>query len=186
MTELRRLAPPAVEPATRAAQFLAKRGHVVMKQFHEIGTMKCDLGTKLTLTTLVFAIAKNTRGDRTFGLKIEHATRNGRSESCLVDHDELKELLLAIKYLVELANQTSAERSDYTEFVYVTRDSLKVGFFQEDNGRQQAFFDVSPGGEMMFLSLEQLRILFQLIKKGREYLLEKGAEADTAVSQEEA
>jgi hypothetical protein len=186
MTELRRLAPPVEEPATRAAKFLARRGHVVMKQFHEIGTMKCDLGTKLTFTTLVFAIAQNAKGERTFGLKIEHETRNGRNESCLVDHDELKELLLAIKYLVGLAKQTSVERSDYTEFVYVTRDSLKVGFFQEDNGRQQAFFDVSPGGEMMFLSLEQLRMVFELIKKGREYLLEKGAEIDTVVTQEEA
>ena len=186
MTELRRLAASSDEPPTNAGKFLAKRGHVVMKQFHEIGTLKCDLGTKLTLTTLVFAIAQGTKGDRTFGLKIEHATRNGRDESCLVDHDELKELLLAIKYLVGLAKQTSGERSDYTEFVYVTRDSLKVGFFQEVDGKQQAFFDVSPGGEMMFLSLDQLRTVFELIKKGRDYLIERGAETDTVATHERA
>ena len=75
MTELRRLAASSDEPPTNAGKFLAKRGHVVMKQFHEIGTLKCDLGTKLTFTTLVFAIAQGTKGDRTFGLKIEHATR---------------------------------------------------------------------------------------------------------------
>jgi hypothetical protein len=186
MTELRRLAASSEEPATNAGRFLAKRGHVVMKQFHEIGTLKCDLGTKLTFTTLVFAIAQGAKGDRTFGLKIEHETRNGRNESCLVDHDELKELLLAIKYLVGLAKQTAGERNDYTEFSYVTRDSLMTGFFQDSDGRQQAFFDVRPGGEMMFLSLEQLRAVFELIKKGREYLIEKGAEVDTVVTQQEA
>lgn len=184
MTELRRLAASREEPATNAGKFLAKRGHVVMKQFHEIGKFKCDLGKKLTFTTLIFAIAQGTKGDRTFGLKIEHETREGEYESCLVDFDELKELLLAIKYLIGLAKQTAAERNDYTEFEYVTRDALKVGFYQEATGEQQAFFDASPGGSMMFLSFDQLRTVFELVKRGRDYLIEKGAGMDAVVVQE--
>jgi hypothetical protein len=105
MTDLRRIAASREEPTTNAGKFLAKRGHVVMKQFHEIGKLRCDLGTKLTFTTLVFAIAQGTKGDRTFGLKIEHETGEGQFESCLVDFDELKELLLAIKYLIGLASR---------------------------------------------------------------------------------
>ena len=183
MTDLRRLVATREEPPTNAGKFLAKRGHVVMKRFHDIGKMKCDLGTKLTFTTLIFAIAQGTKADRTFGLKIEHETREGDFESCLVDFDELKELLLAIKYLIGLAKQTSMEQVDYTEFEYVTRDTLKVGYFQETAGRQQAFFDVSPGGAMMFLSFDQLRTIFELIKKGRDYLIEEGASMDADVSQ---
>lgn len=184
MTEIRRVASTREEPPTDAAKFLAKRGHVVMKQFHEIGKFKCDYGTKLTFSTLIFAIAQGTKGDRTFGLKIEHETKDGLEESCLIDFDELKELLLAIKHLFELAPRTLEELSDYSEFEYVTRDALKVGFYQEPNGRQQAFFDVSPGGSMMFLSFDQLREVFALIKQGREYLIEKGASRDSTIEQD--
>ena len=183
MSELRKLAPQRDEPATQAARFLAKRGCVVMKQFHEIGKVKCDYGTTLTFATLIFAIAQGTKGDRTFGLKIEHENNDGYEESCLVDFDELKELLLAIKHLLGLAKQAATERQDYTEFAYRTKDHLKVGFYQDTNGQQQAFFDVAPGGSMMFLSFDDLRTVFELIKSGREYLIEKGAGVDAVVSQ---
>lgn len=183
MSEIRQLAPYRGEPATEAGRFLAKRGHVVMKQFREIGKVQCDYGTKLTFSTLIFSIAQGTKGDRTFGLKIEHESQDGMEESCLIDFDELKELLLAIKHLLELAKRTAAERSDYTEFEYITRDSLKVGFYQDPNGHQQAFFDVSPGGSMMFLDFDGLRKIFEQIKKGREYLIEKGAGVDAVISQ---
>ena len=161
-----------------AGRFLAKRGHVVMKQFHKVGMVKCDYGTKLTFSTLVFAIAQGTMGDRTFGLKIEHESSDGLEESCFVDFDELKELLLAIKYLLQFAKQAASERNDYTEFEYVTRDDLKVGFYQDTNGHQQAFFDVSPGGSMVFLDFDGLHLIFEAIEKGREYLVEKGAGLD--------
>ena len=183
MGDLRRIAASRDEPATTAGKFLARRGHVVMKQFHDIGKLRCDAGTKLTFTTLVFAIGQGSKGDRTFGLKIEHEAEDRQYESCLVDFDELKELLLAIKYLIGLAKDAAVERTDYTEFEYVTRDQLKVGFFQEINGRQQAFFDVSPGGEMMFLTFDQLRTVFELVKKGREHLIERGAGSEAEVSQ---
>lgn len=183
MTDLRRIAASKEESATNAGKFLAKRGYVVMKQLREVGKLKCDLGTKLSFTTLVLAIAQGAKGDRTFGLKIEHETEEGHFESCLVDFDELKELLLAIKFLIGHAKQTSAERTDYTEYEYVTRDELKVGFFQDPAGRQEAFFDVRPGGAMMFLTFDQLRTIFDLVKKGREYLLEKGAGTEVEVTQ---
>lgn len=183
MSEIRKLAPQRDEPATEAARFLAKRGLVVMKQFHEIGKVKCDYGTKLTFSTLIFAIAQGSKGERTFGLKIEHESAEGYEESCLVDFDELKELLLAIKHLLGMAKQTAAERNDYTEFEYRTKDHLKVGYFQDTNGRQQAFFDVAPGGSMMFLSFEDLRTIFELIRSGREYLIQKGAGVEVVVTQ---
>lgn len=183
MSEIRKFAPKQDEPATEAGKFLAKRGLVVMKQFHEIGKVKCDYGTKLTFSTLIFAVAQGTKGDRTFGLKIEHESNEGFAESCLVDFEELKELLLAIKHLLGLAKQVATERNDYTEFEYLTKDHLKVGFYQDTNGHQQAFFDVAPGGSMMFLGFDDMRTIFELIKSGREYLIDRGAGVDSVVTQ---
>jgi hypothetical protein len=182
MTNIRDIAPKPQEPATRAGQFLIKRGHVVLKEFRDIGSFKCDHGTKLSVQTLIFAIASGGSGDRTFGIKLEHANPNKYDESCLIDFDELKELLIAIKYLLQLAQEKQGTRCDYTEYQYVSKDSFTVGFFQENSGRQQVFVDVSPGGGMMFISFDHLRKLFELIKAGREHLISKGAGTEATVT----
>lgn len=182
MPNIRDIAPKADEPATRAGQFLVRRGHVVMKEFRDFGSFKCDHGTKLSVQTLVFAIASGTNGERTFGIKLEHENPNKYDESCLIDFDELKELLLAIKFLLQLAQEKQGTVSDYTEYQYVSRDSFTVGYFQDVSGRQQAFIDVSPGGGMMFVGFEGLRKLFEFIKAGREHLISKGAGVDATVS----
>lgn len=197
MTEIRKLAPRVDESPTKAGKFLAKRGHVVMKQFREMGKVHCEYGSTMTVSTLLFAIAQGNGGERTFGLKIEHVTRDGLQESCLLDFDEIKELLLAIKHLLGLAKATeqsqvvdtfsafkvaktsASEQVDYTEFQYITRDSLKVGFYQDTDGRQQAFFVVSPCSDNMFLGFDELRLIFEVLKKGRECLIEKGAGSDS-------
>jgi len=182
MPHVRDLAPRPEEPATRAGQFLVKRGHVVMKEFRDFGSFKCQYGTKLSIQTLVFAIASGASGERTFGIKLEHENPNKWDESCLIDFDELKELLLAIKFLLQLAQDKQRSVTDYTEYQYVSRDSFKVGFYQDANGRQEAFIDVSPGGGMMFLGFENLRKLFEFIKAGREHLISKGAGVDATVT----
>lgn len=182
MTNIRDIAPKPDEPATQAGKFLIRRGHVVMKEFRDFGSFKCDYGTKLSVSTLIFAIAQGASGDRTFGIKLEHQNADGYDESCLIDFDELKELLLAIKYLLQLAQEKAGTKSDYTEYQYVSKDSLKLGFFQERDGRQQAFIDVSPGGSMMFVEFDHLRRAFELIKAGREHLIGKGAGIDATVT----
>ena len=178
MDDARRITTTRPEAATDAGRFLAKRGHVVMKQFRDIGEIECNHGDTLKFSTLLFATAQGTRGERTFGIKIEHESESGE-ESCLMDFIELKEFLLAIKHLIGLAKQTHGTVSDYTEFQYVTKDSLKVGFYEDTKGQQQAFIDVSPGGDMSFLELDALRQVFEIIKRGREYLIEKGANEDS-------
>lgn len=178
MNEIRKLLPAKEEPPTAVGKFLAKRGLLVIKQFREIGKIECNYGTTLVVSTLVLAVAKGSTGEQTFGLKFEHESQDGLQESCLVDFDELKELLLAIKHLISLSDKTETEEFDYTEFEYQTKDFLRVGFYQEPKGRQQAFFDVSPGGSMMFIGFGDLRRIFELIKRGREYLIEKGARSE--------
>ena len=182
MTSIRDVAPKPAEPATNAGRFLARRGHVVMKEFKDFGKLKCDYGTTLTISTLIFAIVQGDAGDRTFGIKMEHENPESYDESCLLDFDELKELLLAIKYLLKLSKETANKPCDYTEFQYISRDELKLGYFQESSGRQQAFIDVSPGGGMMFITFDQLKKIFSTVKDGRDHLIEKGAGSDAAVT----
>lgn len=155
-----------------------------MKQFREMGRTSCLYGSELVFSTLLFAIAQGDRGERTFGLKVEHSTSDGIEESCLVDFDELKELLLAIRHLLELAKQNKSFSKDYTEYEYITKDSLHVGFYQDSKGKQQAYFDVSPNGETTFLGFDTLREIFNIIMKGRDHLIQLGAGAEAVESEQ--
>ena len=170
------------EPATNVGQFLAKRGRLVMKEFREFKKIKCEYGTTLTITTLILATAQSRTAERTFGLKLEHENQDGYDESCFLDFDELIELLHAIKYIFNTAKEILSEKRDYTEFEYSTKESMRVGFFQTKPGDQQAFFDVAPGGSMMFISFDQLREIFNTIKSAREHLVNCGAGSDAEIS----
>lgn len=176
MSEIRALAPQPIEPATNVGRFLAKRGVLVMKEFRHFRKIKCEYGTTLEITTLVLSIAQSHNAERSFGLKLEHKNRDGIDESCFLDFDELLELLQAIKYIFNIAKEIREEDRDYTEFEYSTKESMKVGFFQSPpDRRQQAFFDVRPGGSMMFISFDQLKEIFGVIKDAREHLVGLGA-----------
>lgn len=176
MSEIRALAPQPTEPATNVGRFLAKRGVLVMKEFRHFHKIKCEYGTTLDVTTLVLSVAQSHNADRSFGLKLAHKNRDGYDESCFLDFDELLELLQAIKYIFNVAKDIREEDRDYTELEYSTKESMKVGFFQSPpDRRQQAFLDVRPGGSMMFLSFEQLKEIFGVIKEAREHLISVGA-----------
>jgi hypothetical protein len=176
MTEIRNVFPQRDEPVTDAAKFLAIRGHILIKQFHRLGKRKCDKDVMLTFSTLIFTKLHGTKVERTFGLKVESENSTDNDEFCFLDFEELKELLLAIKNLIGLAKQTSTVSDEYTECEYVTKGCFKVGFCQDPKGQQQAFINISEKSSTTFMSFDDLRMVFELVKSGREYLIEKGAE----------
>ena len=63
MTEIRRIATDKEVPPTNAGKFLARRGHIVMKQYRAIGKLECDYFMSLTFSTMIFSIAHGSQGD---------------------------------------------------------------------------------------------------------------------------
>jgi hypothetical protein len=148
-----------------------------MKEFREFRKFKCEYGTTLTVTTLILSVAQSDTADRSFGVKLEHVSDH-LDESCLLDFDEILELLGAIKYIFNAAKELKGQVRDYTEFVYSTKESMRVGFYQTAVGKQQAFIDVEPGGKVMFVTFDQMRDLFNVLKDAREHLSQCGAGDD--------
>jgi hypothetical protein len=175
MSDARNLIHEPPQPATNVGRFLARRGVLVMKEFKEFGKIRCEFGPTLTITTLILAIAQSLNADRTFGVKLECKDSDDRTDSSLLDIDEIAEFLHAIKYIFNIAKEVRGQARDYTEFIYSTKDGVRVGFYQRVDGQQQAFIDVSPRGETIFISFDRLREVFNTIKLAREHLIEKGA-----------
>lgn len=162
-------------PETKMGRFLAERGILLKKQFREFAKVRAYPGT-LAVSTLIFEFPNSTEPN-SYGVKVEHENPDKWDETALIDFDEMEEMLRAIKYLYEIAKEIEGKTGDYTEFLYSTKDRVRVGFYQTVDGTQRAFFDVQPRGGMLFISFEQLREVFDGLREAYKHLKNSGAVA---------
>ncbi len=165
---------PGKGPATELGKLLNERGRLLKKEFHEFAKLRA-YSTTLTVNTLIFSFPRSDTNRRIFGVKLDQESEDSYDESAFLDFDEMEEMLRAIKFLYEVAMENEGKHGEYSEYIYSTKDEVQVGFFQTQDGEQRAFFDVEPGGGMLFLSFEQLREVFDGLKRAYQYLLDSGA-----------
>jgi hypothetical protein len=165
---------PLPQYNTKAQTFIAKRGALVMKEFSPIGVVLGRHASKIEVESLVFTIMKTAKIDRTYGIKLTiYTARQGyeREETCLIDQDELTELVNGMNFLSEKLGQFGSGVPNYTELIYVTNDDFKVGFFvSAGSDPDPTLFCSARGGENAFMPAARLSELTQLIEKGMEYL----------------
>jgi hypothetical protein len=165
---------PLPQYNTKAQTFIAKRGALVMKEFSPIGVVHGRHASKIEVDSLVFTTMKAAKIDRTYGIKLTvYTTRQGyeREETCLIDQDELTELIKGMNYLSEKLVQFGSGVPSYTELIYVTNDDFKVGFFVSAGADPDpTLFCSARGGENAFMPSARLSQLTQLVEKGMEYL----------------
>jgi hypothetical protein len=172
---------PQPNQSAHARQFEEMRGVLILKQYHEIGTLTCEYSDCLVFKTLILASATAGLYRKEYCIIVESEEGNGTGGIIWVDFDETKELLLALKYIIETAEFMSAKPTDYTEVKFTTREGFGVGYYQACKPRteQHAFVKLSST-HSTFLDISQLRDLFALITRGRDYLKSQGAKATTA------
>lgn len=161
---------------TLLGRSLNERGLLMKREFRDFGDIKTTYAGVLSVKTLVISFPKSDSSKKIYGVKVEQEETNGYDESAFLDFDELEELLRAMKYLYEVAGSDHESGSDYTELQYSTKGEVVVGFYRTTDGMIHSYFDVEPGGEMLFLSQPQFREIFSAIKHAYSYLVELGAE----------
>jgi hypothetical protein len=146
-----------------------------MKEFRDIATVKSEHGHKLEITTIVITIARVHQGDRRFGVSIQQSDTDGDKEgSAFIDFDEIDELIAGLAYMDGAARKLAGQERDYTEFIYSTKDGLRIGFYQSQ-GEQQAFIDVGGNGRSAFLGFERLAGLKSAMESAKAHLIRRGA-----------
>jgi hypothetical protein len=169
---------PAPESGTKAQAFIARKGALVMKEFHPISTVESVYDGEMEIETLVFSVMRGHQVDRTYGVKVTCRTgdENYQQDVSLVDLDELPELLDGLRYLDEKYKQlTSVGITDYTELNYSTKGLFSVGFYLQFNPVRRSFdsrvFSSCNEGESLFFEREAiLRILDSLVS-AQQYLV---------------
>lgn len=145
-----------------------------MKEFAPVGWTLGEHRSKIEVESLVFSIMKGQQVDRTYGLKLTISTNEegyAQEENCLVDQDELPELINGMTYLNEKFMQLRDGVPSYTEISYITRDDFKVGFYVNPGPDPDPKAFCSAGGSSTaFMEPKKLIRLRDLIAKGLVYL----------------
>lgn len=162
--------------ATKAQAFIARKGALVMKEFHPIAKVESDYIGQLEIETLVFSMMKGRQVERTLGVKATTVSFSNsfRQESIsLIDLDEMPELLDGLRYLREKQEQLLAGNiSDYTELNYTTNGSFRVGFYvQASQGKiDTGVFASCQGGESQSFGQEAISTISAAMERAKEYL----------------
>jgi hypothetical protein len=165
------------EVGTNVGRFALRRGHLIMKELKPIATVNCEYNQKIRIETLILSVVNTSQQDRSFGVRLEHFNEDEQSESLgFMDFDEIDEVTGALKFIGQLTIQMQAQQRDYTEVTYVTRGSVKFGFYLS-NGSQQCFIDVSGGGRLVFLAKRTLELLNEALTISATHLRSRGAQA---------
>lgn len=159
------------EPATKLEQFLAKKGKLIIKDFHEAGVLKGQYGTKITVDSLtIYEPGKET--DKIRGLRIEvyEGGRLERSDTSFLDLDEVESLSQAITYMIGLLEKWQGKNREYTEVIFSTKGDFKVGFYQK--GAEVTSFSENGiiGAASCYFQTNDLSKLKVIIDKGNDLL----------------
>ena len=90
---------PQPKHNTKAQTFTAKRGALVMKEISSIGLLTGKYNSKVGIDAFIFTVMKVAQIDRTRGIMVTVKTDNDGLQTCLIDEDELPELVNGINYL---------------------------------------------------------------------------------------
>lgn len=174
--------PKPEEPqGTNVKRFLSSRGLLLMKEFKDVNTVRCDYGTKIDLATVMISrMGTDSAPPKiNYGLKLEMTDSDDRSDSAFLDFEEFEEVISALEFISSLANRMRSEQRDYAEVTYITKDEITLGFFQHAGagGLQTAYVKLSGYGDAGYLSLQMLEFLKKNLEYARDYLRSKGATA---------
>ena len=160
--------PPATQkPATKLEQFLAKKGKILVKEFHKAGVFYGQYATKITIDALIIYEPGKGR-DKIRGLRIEvyEGGRLDRSDTAFLDKEEVESLSQAITYMINLIKKWRGAYREYTEVIFSTKGDFKLGFYQQNTQLQGFAQSGVIGAAHCYFPIDKLSELKEIIDKG--------------------
>jgi hypothetical protein len=163
--------PKTKEPSTHLEAFLAKKGKLVIKDFHELGVIKGKFGARISFDA-VMLYEPGMEKESVKGLRVEvkEAGRLERENTSFLDIDEVESLSKAMDYVAGLSAKWKSGGKEYSEAVFSTKGDFQIGFYQK--GEEAGAFASSGyvGKTDCFLSLDDLGSVKEIAEKGLQWL----------------
>jgi hypothetical protein len=160
---------------TKAQAFIAMRGALILKEVFPIGVLTGQRGSKLEVDTLTIAVMIKGKIEQAYAVRVITYTKDNEGEQvCLIDQDELPELINGIAYINEkLTKLYKGSVLNYAELFYTTKDGLRIGFFVTPSRVPEPSVFCSAGGEeSAFMPAKSLPQIKKLFEKSLDKLLE--------------
>lgn len=161
-------------PKTKLEAFNSKSGGVIIKGYTDTGSVSEAGATSVSAMTFRNA---NT-GEETSGIVVEVKILSQSARS-FIDYDEISDLLAGMEYVYK--TEKSATKLRHYEATYSTKGDLKITVFNDTSGKKKATVQVGRyGAQQMFMSIDKLPQLAQLIIKAKGLLDQPEASSEVA------
>ena len=164
------LAPSTQLFGTRIESLLAKKGSLLVKIFHSLGSAPASFGGSIAVSTLRLfqpgAVDEVSDGIR---LEVSEGGQSEANHTTLVDLDEVDSLVPGLEYMMSLVRQCADHKGDYTEVIFSTKGNLQVGFYVGEGTKHLQCF-VRSGHCTAYLPFSSLSLFRDLLVAGQCYL----------------
>lgn len=159
------------KPPTELEAFLRTKGQIVVKEFHDVGSISGEYGSHLTVGTLVlYDPASPSKMKKGLRIEVKEGGRLERENTSFLDVDEIEALSKGLAYMSKVANEWKGKPREYTEMIFSTKGDFQVGFYV-NKGELSAFAKSGHiGPTSAILDENSLSILKKAADEGLAYL----------------
>lgn len=143
---------------SNVAEFISKKGSLLIKEFHSIASYKSMYGPILNLDVVFISDATSNVTVRGLRIEAEEKKSYGTNTSMsFLDVDEVESLIAALDYVIESETTYGDDRlQPYRELEYSSKDSFSIGVFI-DKAKYTAFARVGRVGQItLFIKYQDL------------------------------
>lgn len=164
-------------PKTQLETFLARKGSIIVKEFHPLGTVEGAYGTSAKLDTLaLYEPGKEQQRKAGIRIEVQGGGRLERENTSFLDMDEIDSLMKGLDYMTKVIADWEGSKRDYTEMIFSTKGEFDVGFYLKE-GKIQAFVTSGTiGPATAYIQPSGLAMMRQFLEQGRSLLGTKPAQ----------
>jgi hypothetical protein len=153
---------PTPEGSTKLEKFQARAGSVLIKGYTVVGNLS-GTGGSVTVKSMELTDAQSGRKEQGIVITVEGSGRYDHPYNSFIDSDEIDSLIKGIDYIAK-TDKTVTQQTNF-EARYQTRGDFNITTFNSsrDNNISVAISSGRIGGESVYLQLEQLEKLKELI-----------------------
>jgi hypothetical protein len=161
--------PSPIQPKTKLEAFQAQDGVVIVRGFSQIGEVRGQYGSTVTLEVKEFTNAASAKRELGMTIVVKETLRLERENTSYIDYDEIPSLLAGIDYIAKVTK--TATKLDNFQADYRTKGDLRVSTFNDNHGETLAAVASGRiGSTSAYFKLSELAKFRQLVADAKSKL----------------
>lgn len=156
----------APEPQTKLEQFGSNSGVVIVRGFTDVGTVRGEYGTSVTVAAREYMNAQTDA--REYGISVEVKDNRDRSSTSYIDYDEIDGLIQGLDYIGRIDNSVSQLGNFQAD--YRTRGDLTISTFNSGRDVMWAAESGRIGSTSAYFNIGKLSDFRSLIQQAKQRL----------------